>query len=70
MGYFVSDTYRTNSLSLVPGGSVVIINEVDGTTKAYDKVKNPNAYINAILKKNSRIETIYVDNQLVWTKSK
>ena len=48
----------------------IIINEVDGTTKAYDKVKNPNAYINAILKKNSRIETIYVDNQLVWTKSK
>lgn len=68
MGYFVSDTFRTNSLSLVPGGSVVVINESDGTTKAYDKVKNPKAYINAILKKNSRIETIYVDDQLVWSK--
>ena len=44
MGYFVSDTFRTNSLSLVPGGSVVVINESDGTTKAYDKVKNPKAY--------------------------
>ena len=68
MGYFVSDTFRTNSLSLVPGGSVVVINESDGTTKAYDKVKNPKAYINAILKKNSRIEKIYVNDQLVWSK--
>ena len=51
-GYYVSDEFRTNNLSLTPGGSTVIVELSNGETKVYDKVKNPTAYINAILNKN------------------
>lgn len=69
-GYYVSDEFRTNNLSLTPGGSVVSVEYADGETKAYDKVKNPKAYVNAIINKDVRIVNIYVDNNLVWTKNK
>ena len=49
-GYYVSDDFRTNPKSLIPGGSTVVVEHYDGTIKAYDKVKNTTAYINAIIK--------------------
>jgi hypothetical protein len=70
MGYFVSDEFRTNQLSLTPGGSNVVVNYENGETKAYDKVKNPKAYINAIVKTNNTIESIYVNTELFWQKTK
>jgi len=69
-GYYVSDEFRTNNLSLTPGGSVVIVESSNGETKAYDKVKNPTAYINAILNKNPNVIKVQVDGKLVWTKNK
>jgi hypothetical protein len=72
MGYFITDEFRTNKLSLTPGGSKVIVNYLNGETKAYDKVKSPKAYVNAILKLNSGdvIGSIYVNKQLFWQKTK
>lgn len=69
-GYYVSDEFRTNNLSLTPGGSTVIVELSNGETKVYDKVKNPTAYINAILNKNPNVINVHVDTKLVWSKNK
>ena len=69
-GYYVSDEFRTNNLSLTPGGSTVIVESSNGETKAYDKVKNWKAYVNAILDKNPNVINVQVDGKLVWTKNK
>ncbi|RLD43963.1 MAG: hypothetical protein DRI86_08680 [Bacteroidetes bacterium] len=42
---YVADKYRTNPLSLDPGGSTVYIKLEDGRELAYDKIKNVSAYI-------------------------
>jgi hypothetical protein len=44
----VSDQFRTNNLSLTPGGSVVEITYNNGKTLSYDKVKNPKKYIQSL----------------------
>jgi len=48
MAYDVKDEYRTNHLSLIPGGYTVMVEYKDGTILFYDKIKNPNAYIERI----------------------
>jgi hypothetical protein len=48
MAYDVKDEYRTNPLSLIPGGYTVMVEYKDGTILFYDKIKNPNAYIEMI----------------------
>lgn len=68
-GYYVSDEYRTNPKSLVPGGSTVAVEYYDGTIKAYDKVKNTTAYINSIIK-DANIKQISVNGQLAWKRNK
>ena len=44
----VSDQFRTNNLSLTPGGSVVEITYNKGKTLSFDKVKNPKKYIQSL----------------------
>jgi hypothetical protein len=44
----VKDEYRTNPLSLKPGGYTVMVEYRDGTILCYDKIKNPNAYIERV----------------------
>ena len=69
-GYYVSDEFRTNGLSLTPGGSTVTVELSNGETKTYDKVKNWKAYVNAILDKNPNVINVHVDAKLVWSKNK
>ena len=69
-GYYVSDEFRTNGLSLTPGGSTVTVELSNGETKTYDKVKNWKAYVNAILDKNPNVINVHVDTKLVWSKNK
>jgi hypothetical protein len=65
----VSDQFRTNELSLVPGGSQVTLFYKNGKTISYDKVKNPNSYCSAILRKSSAdILKIEVDGVLYYQK--
>ena len=45
MGFVVGDQYRTNELSLVPGGYTVCVRESSGKVMEYDKIKKPYAYI-------------------------
>lgn len=41
----VTDEFRTNPLSEVPGGSIIEIVYKDGRNMVYDKIKSPAAYI-------------------------
>lgn len=40
----VSDEYRTNPLSVKPGGSIIKVIYKDGSIRIYDKIKNVEAY--------------------------
>lgn len=44
----VTDEFRTNNLSLTPGGAVVEITYKNGKTLSYDKIKNPRKYIQSL----------------------
>ena len=46
----VKDEFRTNPLSHQPGGCTVRVTFKNGTHRDYDKVKKPQAFINAIQK--------------------
>jgi hypothetical protein len=71
--YKIKDEFRKNELSLEPGGSEVIIHYSD-EARVYDKVKNPEAFSRAVIKKCERegkilpvkIET---KNKILWEKS-
>jgi intein-encoded DNA endonuclease-like protein len=57
----VGDEYRTNPLSLIPGGSEVEVHYQD-YVKVYTNIKNPAAYIRKITtESNDPIIAIYVD---------
>jgi hypothetical protein len=71
--YKIKDEFRKNELSLEPGGCEVLIH-YSGETRVYDKVKNPEAFSRAVIKKCERegqdfpvkIET---KNKILWEKS-
>lgn len=48
----VSDAYRTNALSLIPGGTTIQVIYQDGSVRVYDKIKNVQAYTR-YLKRNA-----------------
>lgn len=58
----IADEFRTNTLSLVPGGSEIEVHYRD-RVKVYTKIKNPKAYINAITKDDAGIIAIFVDGK-------
>jgi hypothetical protein len=65
----VADQYRTNPLSLKPGGYTVKAIHETGKTFVYDKVKNPGAYIKSMSTEESEhgaIIEVLVDEQSVW----
>jgi hypothetical protein len=64
----VGDEFRTNSLSLTPGGSLVSVTYQGGAVKEYDKVKFPRAYVGRI-KDREHIVEIKVNGNLVWDKT-
>ena len=57
--------FRVNQLSLTPGGSTVTAIKENGTRLSYDNVKNPQAYINTISKKDSSIVSFEVNGSPV-----
>jgi hypothetical protein len=44
----VSDEFRTNNLSLTPGGSEISITLNTGQILVYDKIKSPKKYIQSL----------------------
>jgi hypothetical protein len=68
----VTDNYRTNPLSLKPGGSTVKSIHERGKVFVYDKVKSPGAYIkrmntDARIAEYGAIVEILIDDVSVWT---
>lgn len=63
----VHERFRTNELSLRPGGYTVTVGYSNGTQRVYDNVKNPKAYINSIAKDENIIKTL-VDGEVYWTR--
>lgn len=65
----VSDDYRTNELSLQPGGYEVTVVYGNGKRFIYDKVKRPGSYVKSIALKptvNGEIVEILVNNEIKW----
>lgn len=64
----VADQFRTNELSLKPGGSSVSVISSDGSQKIYTKVKNPKAYVQSILNRDPSVAKVLVDGNIYWTR--
>ena len=62
----VADEFRTNPLSLSPGGSIVTVAFSDGRMLDYDKVKSPKKYVASIPTRDD-ITAVYVNGNQVWT---
>lgn len=66
----VEDEYRTNAMSLTPGGSVVEVSRRSGVILIYDKIKIPERYIREIYPKVNNetdpIDQITVDGKHVF----
>lgn len=70
----ISDKFRTNPLSLKPGGYEVTVVYQDGQRYIYDKVKNPGAYVRHIEEKGNNahhgeVIEVLVDSATVWNKN-
>lgn len=50
MGFQVGQKYRTNALSFTKGGVTVEVEKINGTRLEYNNVKNPQAYIRALMR--------------------
>ena len=61
----VNKEFRTNALSLKPGGSTVTVVYDNNIELEYNNIKNPQAYINTITKSNKTIIGIKINGQLV-----
>ena len=56
----VTDNFRKNELSFVPGGCTVVV-EKDGKVYEYDKIKCPRKYIETV-KRNPNVSNAYIKN--------
>ena len=67
MAFKVGDDFRTNKLSLKPGGSTVTIYFSVKEPRIYDKIKNPVNYIKSLLKRpDNGIIKVDVDGKEYW----
>lgn len=46
----VKDQFRTNTLSQIPGGSVITVYYENREKLEYDKIKSPKSYVNTLIK--------------------
>jgi hypothetical protein len=64
----VGDNFRTNPLSLKPGGYDVTVFYSNGKSFIYDKIKTPAKYIKRIADdgKHGTIIEIHIDGEVAW----
>lgn len=69
----VGDEYRTNSMSLQPGGSVIEVYHESGLVLEYDKIKFPSYYLREVYPKINKADDpilrITVDQNVVFNRS-
>ena len=68
MSIKVKDDYRTNDLSLTPGGSEVTTIMKNGSSKTYDKVKFVDKYCSKLMNDLDVVE-ILVNDQFYWKRN-
>lgn len=66
-GYYVSDAYRTNHLSMKPGGVTIVVYYADHF-RAYDKIKYPQAYIEKLVDRDGDILRVEIEGKSVWSR--
>jgi len=66
-GYYVSDAYRTNHLSLKPGGYKIEVIYGDHF-RVYDKIKYPQSYIEKIVERDNDIIEVKLEGSTYWKK--
>ena len=59
-GYYISDEFRTNSKSLVPGGWDVEVEYKTLEKRIYSNIKNTEAYANHILASDENVKSVTV----------
>jgi hypothetical protein len=59
-GYYISDEYRTNSKSLVPGGWDVEVEFHNNEKRIYSNIKNTEAYAKHILANDKNVKSVTV----------
>jgi hypothetical protein len=61
----VKDQYRTNPLSLIPGGHTVEVSYSDGITLCYNRIKSPRKYIDQLKERTEgrTIVSVRVDGE-------
>lgn len=64
-GYYVADSFRTNHLSMKPGGYTLKVVYSDHF-RLYDKIKYPKAYIDRITTSDPNIMQIECEGKIVW----
>lgn len=62
----VADEYRTNPLSIQPGGDEIRVYLMDGMVYTYDKIKSPAKYINRLEFKDNIIR-IDINGNRAWS---
>jgi hypothetical protein len=65
----VKDQYRTNELSLKPGGFNVKVIHENGRSFVYDKIKSPASYVAYISRTenaNGNITEIQIEGKTIW----
>jgi hypothetical protein len=65
---YVSDEFRTNSLSLMPGGSNVVVEYHSGDKFGYSKVKYPASYMAKVSPTDiihGKVSRVYIDGKEV-----
>ena len=60
---------RKHKLSFIPGGHTVIITDVFGESKVYDKVHYTIEYLTAVLLNDCNVALIEVDKKEFWRKA-
>lgn len=66
MARFIQTAGRKHKLSFIPGGHTLVITDIFGEAKIYDKVHYTLAYITEVLLNDKEIYSITIDDQMFW----
>lgn len=69
--YKVQDKFRTNPLSLQPGGSTVTVHYSEGNSRIYDKIKSPKGYIGSLSMREDAADVVRIDinGEIFWERT-
>ncbi len=63
---FIQTAGRKHKLSFIPGGHTLVITDIFGDAKIYDKVHYTLVYITEVLLNDKNIYAITIDGEMFW----